>query len=208
MEQIHPNPNFNPGFRVGLDGRAVFLLDGFRVDIHVRPASPEGMPYTVAVIEPRDVVITGSIALDGVRLCEVYATANEDDPFNMRDALSRVLNDAVGTARCKADNLVALIRKIDQRNAGEGPSGEGSCSWPSAGDTVLVQDVPTTAATRELWATRKPPSRKGQVVESPAQRDSALSIDCGGEWGVISYAAGDFSQRYTWMPAVTEEATA
>jgi hypothetical protein len=73
--------------------------------------------------------------------------------------------------------------------------------WPSLGDVILVQDVPTTDAQRELWKNRQPPTRKGEVVEVPNEDGSGfLVIDVGGEYGGVNYAARDFSTRYVWKP--------
>jgi hypothetical protein len=67
---------------------------------------------------------------------------------------------------------------------------------------ILVQDVPTTDAQRELWKNRQPPTRKGVVVEVPEGDGSGfLVIDVGGEYGGVNYAARDFFTRYTWKPA-------
>lgn len=75
-------------------------------------------------------------------------------------------------------------------------------TWPMIGQKILVQDVPTTEAQRELWANRQPPTRKGEVVEVPSSDGGGfLTIDVGGECGGVTYAARDFGQRYTWKPA-------
>ncbi|THA72507.1 hypothetical protein E6R60_26620 [Streptomyces sp. A0642] len=73
--------------------------------------------------------------------------------------------------------------------------------WPILGDVVLVQDLPTTDAQRELWANRQPPTRKGEVVETPADGISHLTIDVGGEYGGVTYPAREFGYRYAWKPA-------
>lgn len=73
--------------------------------------------------------------------------------------------------------------------------------WPTVGQVILVQDVPTTEAQRELWKDRQPPTRKGEVVEVPRPDGSGfLVIDVGGEYGGVNYAARDFGSRYTWKP--------
>lgn len=74
--------------------------------------------------------------------------------------------------------------------------------WPTTGDVILVQDQPTTAAQRELWKNRQPPTRKGEVVEVPRPDGSGfLTIDVGGEYGGVTYPARDFPARYIWKPA-------
>lgn len=73
--------------------------------------------------------------------------------------------------------------------------------WPAMGAVILVQDMPTTDAQRELWGKRRPPSRKGEVVESPADGSTFLTIDVGGEYGGVTYASRDFPARYTWKEA-------
>lgn len=73
--------------------------------------------------------------------------------------------------------------------------------WPSMGEVILVQDMPTTDAQRELWKNRQPPTRKGEVVVVPGEDGSGfLVIDVGGEYGGVNYAARDFGVRYVWKP--------
>lgn len=82
--------------------------------------------------------------------------------------------------------------------------------WPKVGQVILVQDVPTTDAQRELWANRQPPTRKGEVVMVPdggGRSEGFLVIDVGGEYGGVTYAARDFPGRYTWKLAGTEGLT-
>lgn len=75
-------------------------------------------------------------------------------------------------------------------------------TWPLLGDVILVQDLPTTEAQRELWENQQPPTRKGEVVEVPREDGSGfLVIDVGGEYGGVNYAARDFGSRYTWKLA-------
>jgi hypothetical protein len=75
--------------------------------------------------------------------------------------------------------------------------GEGR-EWPAVGATILVQDRLQTDAQREL--NRQPPTRRGVVIESPADGDDHLVIDTGGEYGGITYGR-DFGTRYTWKLA-------
>lgn len=73
-------------------------------------------------------------------------------------------------------------------------------NWPEVGQIILVQDLPT-GAQKELSINRQPPTRKGEVIETPGpDGDGHLTIDVGGEYGGVTYAARDFGQRYTWKP--------
>jgi hypothetical protein len=200
VQQLYPRPHTDPGFRVGLDGRAVFAHQGFRVDVLVRYATTADGQSP----EPGDVIVTGSITLEDVRLCTETEWANEGDAFAMVEALREVLERSVTTARRKASLLLAHVQRIDQRNLDAAQAGHER--WPSVGEAIIVQDLPTTDAERELWSVRQPPMREGEVVESPAAGHSYLTIDCGGPWGMISYPPDDFCQRYAWKPAWMEEA--
>lgn len=90
------------------------------------------------------------------------------------------------------------LAELDRRHQREVAATKAT--WPSLGQMILVQDLPTTDAQRDLWRNQQPPTRKGEVVETPADGGNFLTIDAGGEYGGVTYAARDFGTRYTWKP--------
>ncbi|MFI1530955.1 hypothetical protein [Streptomyces griseus] len=119
FHQIHPYPACDPGFRLGLDGRARFLHEGFTVDIQVRPATQEDMPPSVSEVPSFAVMMIGTITMEGIVLCEVSEAANEREPARMREALESALSRAVEEARRAVEKMVKRIEQIDreQRSA-------------------------------------------------------------------------------------------
>ncbi|WP_331762475.1 hypothetical protein OG612_45495 (plasmid) [Streptomyces sp. NBC_01527] len=117
-QQVHPSPGLDPGFRLSLDGRASFVHEGFPVDIHVRPATVEDLPYYNRMEPSRnDVVITGTITLEGVEVAEVSAGADFNHPYRMGEALDEVLSGAVSGARDMVETLVKRVLAIDAKHA-------------------------------------------------------------------------------------------
>ncbi|MFF9785632.1 hypothetical protein [Streptomyces nigrescens] len=114
LQQIHPNPAFDPCFRFDIDGRARFSHEGYLVDVQVRRPTAEDMPYCASAGHKSfDVVITGTVVLEQVVLCKVSANAVERDPYSMRGALEEVLCDVVEGARRKVAALAARAMEID-----------------------------------------------------------------------------------------------
>ncbi|MGW1291067.1 hypothetical protein ACWD4N_47930 [Streptomyces sp. NPDC002586] len=108
----------DPGFRLDLDGNARFVHEGYTVDVHVRRATAQDMPYYPPVDpDPYDVVITGTVRLDGVDVGEHSAGANERDGYVMRSALEEVLREAVEDARRTVKTLVSRVEAIDRKHA-------------------------------------------------------------------------------------------
>lgn len=121
LHQIHPNPAYDPGFRLDLDGCARFLHEGFTVDIQVRPATEEDMPPFLREVPPYAVMMIGTVTMEGVVLCEVAEGANEREPTRMREALEAVLPRAVEDARRKVVRMAMRIEEIDrERNPAAG----------------------------------------------------------------------------------------
>ncbi|MFD8654966.1 hypothetical protein [Streptomyces mirabilis] len=202
--QFYPSPGFDPGWRWDLQGRARFRHKGFDVEVLVRPATDEDGAYYVDT-EPstNDVVIVGTVTLDHVEVGRAEAGADITEPYVMGQALDEVLNGAAGDARIQVARLVKVLADVDAREAKAAQSEEAAkaAQWPAKGATIRVYDVPTTDAQRERWGKRRPPSFKGEVVETPADGSTFLTIDVGGEYGGLTYTARDFPTRYTWKAA-------
>ncbi|MFJ4902946.1 hypothetical protein [Streptomyces sp. NPDC088727] len=96
-------------------------------------------------------------------------------------------------------NMTVLDMVEDKEEEPTAEKGE----WPAMGAVILVQDRPTTDAQRELWGNRQPPTRKGEVVETPADGSTFLTIDVGGGYGGVTYASRDFATRYAWKPVTS-----
>ncbi|GAA3763872.1 hypothetical protein ACRWOO_29425 [Streptomyces sp. NEAU-PBA10] len=107
----------DPGFRLDLDGNARFLHEGYTVTVHVRRATPEDELYYFQLTEhdPHDVVMTGTLTLEGTDVGAASAVANERDAHSMREALEEVLRDAVNDARHTVACLSARVEQTDRR---------------------------------------------------------------------------------------------
>lgn len=119
LQQIHPNPGLDPGFRLDLDGRARFRYEGYDVDVQVRRATaePEDVPYCDSSEPSRyDLVVTGTVRLEGVVVGESASGADERDPYVMRAALDEVLRDAVQDTRRTAARIAAHVADIDRKH--------------------------------------------------------------------------------------------
>lgn len=114
--QIHPNPGLDPGFRWDIDGRARFQHKGFTVDVLIRRAR-EDEPAYFRDVRPSsdDVVLVGTITLDGVELSRVEQGADITEPHQMREALTYVLDSAVKGARTQVLRLLDRIGDISAK---------------------------------------------------------------------------------------------
>lgn len=93
MELLQLGAPVDPGFR--------FLHEGYTVALQVRRATPEDVRsyYEVPESDRHDVLLTGTVTLEGVDAGTACAVANERDGHSMRRALEEVLRDAVDDVR-------------------------------------------------------------------------------------------------------------
>jgi hypothetical protein len=107
----------DPGFHLDLDGNARFVQEGYDVDVHVRRATVDDVLYCDTLnLHRYDVVITGTVRLEGVEVGEASAGANERDGYMMRAALEEVLRDVVADVRRTVKALVERVEKIDRKH--------------------------------------------------------------------------------------------
>ncbi|MEV7872728.1 hypothetical protein AB0P17_43035 [Streptomyces sp. NPDC088124] len=117
LQQIHPNPAGDPGFRLDFEGRARLVHEGYTVDVWVRRATAEDMPSSLGEVPSGAVMVTGAVTLDGVVLCDASAGANEHEPIRMREALEEVLREAVEATRRTVARLVTRVEEIDRKHS-------------------------------------------------------------------------------------------
>ncbi|MFE5864294.1 hypothetical protein [Streptomyces virginiae] len=81
----------------------------------MRRATPEDVMsyYELLESDRHDVVLTGTVKLEGVDGGTACAVANERDGYSMRQALEEVLRDAVDDVRRTAVRLSARVEQID-----------------------------------------------------------------------------------------------
>ncbi|MGW0868218.1 hypothetical protein [Streptomyces sp. NPDC002611] len=116
LEQVHPNPSLDPGFRLGLDGRCRFRHEGLLVDIHVRALTDQDAPwYREDECGPDDVMVIGTVTECGVVLARVEWPSDFGDPYLLREAVERTVSSAADAARAKVAALVERLAAIDRR---------------------------------------------------------------------------------------------
>ncbi|MGW6602272.1 hypothetical protein [Streptomyces sp. NPDC055036] len=116
LQQIHPHPAGDPGFRLDFEGRARFVHEGYTVDVRVRRATAEDISPHLPEVPSGAVVVTGAVGLDGVVLCEASTGANEHEPGRMREALEEVLREVVEAVRHTVARLAARVEGIDRKH--------------------------------------------------------------------------------------------
>lgn len=119
--QLHPSPNLDPGFRWDTEGRARFLHKGFVVDVLIRRATQDDVPYHRGDIQAlefsgADVIIVGMVSLDGIELSRSEFGADTTDPHLMGEALTSVLDEAVDDARRQVERLMKRIADINAKS--------------------------------------------------------------------------------------------
>ncbi|MFE0472708.1 hypothetical protein ACFW2V_13935 [Streptomyces sp. NPDC058947] len=119
--QLHPSPDLDPGFRWDIDGRARFLHKGFVVNVLIRQATQDDVPYYRGDIQAlefssNDVILVGTVSLDGVELSHAEFGADITDPHLMGEALISVLDEAVDDARGQVERLMRRIADIDTKS--------------------------------------------------------------------------------------------
>ncbi|MFJ3182345.1 hypothetical protein ACIPJN_28690 [Streptomyces sp. NPDC086796] len=123
MELCQLGAPADPGFRLDLDGTARFFHKGYTVAIQVRRATPEDdlSYYQPQENDPHDVVMTGTVTLEGSDVGAAHAVANERDAHSMREALEEVLRDAVDDVRRTVARLSARVEQIDSQHPAQQP---------------------------------------------------------------------------------------
>jgi hypothetical protein len=119
--QLHPSPDLDPGFRWDIDGRARFLHKGFVVNVLIRQATQDDVPYYRGAIQAlefssKDVILVGTVSLDGVELASVEHGADITSPHQMREGLLYVLDEAVRDARTQVTRLAKRVAEIDSKS--------------------------------------------------------------------------------------------
>ncbi|WP_332756906.1 hypothetical protein [Streptomyces sp. MT206] len=113
----------DPGFRLDLDGTAQFVHEGYTVALQVRRATPEDALYYYQPTEhdSDDVVMTGTVTLEGTEVGAARAVANEREGHSMREALEEVLRDAVADVRRTVARLSACVEQTDRKHSANHP---------------------------------------------------------------------------------------
>ncbi|MFB8406773.1 hypothetical protein [Streptomyces sp. NPDC055912] len=101
MKQIYPAAD--PVVRLDFAGRAVLLVGELRVEMHVRPLTPEESQGALG-----DVRITGSATACGVNLGEASSNAESYNPEALREIFDGVVHDAAHRARQTLDSLAEV----------------------------------------------------------------------------------------------------
>ncbi|MCX4826802.1 hypothetical protein OG883_45020 [Streptomyces sp. NBC_01142] len=111
----------DPGFRLDLDGTARFLHEGYTVTVQGRRATAEDAWCYYDPLDRHDVLLTGTVTLQGVDAGTAYAIASELDAHSMRQALEEVLREAVDDVRRTAARLSARVEEIDHKHRTQQP---------------------------------------------------------------------------------------
>ncbi|MFI6528077.1 hypothetical protein [Streptomyces uncialis] len=109
------------GFRLDLDGTARFLHEGYTVTVHGRRPTAEDAWCYYDPLDSHDVLIAGTVTLEGVDVGTAYAIANERDAYSMRQALEEVVRDAVDDVRHTVARLSARVEQIDHKHRAQQP---------------------------------------------------------------------------------------
>ncbi|MFD3970233.1 hypothetical protein [Streptomyces cyaneofuscatus] len=119
MELLQLGAPADPGFRLDLDGTACFLHEGYTVALQVRRATSEDTRSYYELLESdcHDVLLTGTVTLEGIDAGTACAVANERDGYSMRQALEEVLRDAVDDVRRTAVRLSVRVEQIDRTHS-------------------------------------------------------------------------------------------
>ncbi|MEO3976671.1 hypothetical protein [Streptomyces sp. CAU 1734] len=113
----------DPGFRLDLDGTARFVHEGYTVTVEVRWAEPDDGRYYSKPTDhvEHDVVLTGTVELEGVGVGASRSFANERDAHSMREAMEEVVRDAVDSARYTVARLSARVEETDRKYGARQP---------------------------------------------------------------------------------------
>jgi hypothetical protein len=200
-QQFYPSPGDDPGWRWDHEGRAEFRHEGFDVRVRIRPVTADQPAYYMGdEPSPHDVVVVGTVTLDGIEVSNAEESADITDAHRMREALENVLDNTVKDARTQVGRLVKALAAVDTRAVKDAEKAERDAPrWPAKGTTVRVYDKPSTPRQGESWGARRPPSLAGEVIETPADGGTFLTIDVGGEYGGVTYTVRDFPTRQTWV---------
>jgi hypothetical protein len=119
--QLCPSPDLDPGFRWNIDGRARFLHKGFVVNVLIRQATQDDVPYFRGDIQAlefssKDVILVGTVSLDSVELAGVEHGADITSPHLMGEALAYVLDEVVEDARRQVERLTKRVAEIDSKS--------------------------------------------------------------------------------------------
>ncbi|MFF9436349.1 hypothetical protein ACF1BP_21705 [Streptomyces sp. NPDC014735] len=106
------------GFRFDLDGTARFVREGYTVTVQVRRATPEDVLSYCQPQEnyPQEVVMTGTVTLEGTDVGTAHAVVNERDAHGMRQALEEILRAAVNDVRRAVARLSTRVEQIDRKH--------------------------------------------------------------------------------------------
>ncbi|GGU52675.1 hypothetical protein [Streptomyces violascens] len=111
-------PATDPGFRLDLEGRARFVHEGYTVDVLVRrPNEQDALEY----IEAGEILVIGTVVLEGLEVANVTRLAEESDGSSMRETLEQVLRDAVENTRRMVARLAARVEKTDRAHQEQQP---------------------------------------------------------------------------------------
>ncbi|MFI0967145.1 hypothetical protein ACH4S8_38025 [Streptomyces sp. NPDC021080] len=99
----------DPGFRLDPDGRASFLVDDYRVDVHVRYTTEDDRADYSATGEHPEVLVSASVAVAYVVVGRAWMLSEWINPYSLRDAVAFVIREAVEGAERKVDDMAAEV---------------------------------------------------------------------------------------------------